>query len=191
SHINLPSDLPGIVSLMKYRPDTGKLMSEFTEILLQGESPLLKWERELIATYVSHRNECNFCKSSHGAIAKQLLKEQSNVVDAVYQDVESADLSEKMKALLKIAAKVQLGGKQVTAAEIQQAKEQQASDREIHDTVLIAAAFCMFNRYVDGLAATTPEDPSLYQQMTAPVIEKGYTSASQELFDSETSDKSN
>jgi len=173
-HINLPAGLPGILGLFKYRPDTGKSLNQLAELLLRGESPLSQGERELIASYVSYRNECNFCSSTHGAIARELLQEKSAVVDAVKQDIESADISEKMKALLKIAGQVQKGGNFVTEADIEQARKQGASDREIHDTVLIAAAFCMFNRYVDGLATIAPEDPSLYKQVACQIVESGY-----------------
>ena len=183
AHIDIASNFPGIMGLMKYRPDTGKLLLEFSETLLRGESPLSVEERELIAAYVSHRNECNFCTGVHGAIAKQLLKNNSNVVDTVYQNLESADITDKLKALLKIAAKVQLNGKQVSEDDIQQAKNLGATDREIHDTVLIAAAFCMFNRYVDGLATTIPNEPGAYKQMACQIVESGYAGAKELLFE--------
>lgn len=174
-HISLPAGLPGIVSLFQYRPDTGNALNELAELLLRGESPLSQGERELIASYISYRNECNFCSSTHGAIARELLQEKSPVVDAVKEDIETADISEKMKALLKIAGQVQMGGNQVTEADIDRAKKQGATDMEIHDTVLIAAAFCMYNRYVDGLATITPDDPTIYKQRACEVVESGYT----------------
>lgn len=173
-HINLPSEFPGIMSLFQYRQDTAKPINEFTEILMRGESPLSVGERELIAAYVSYRNECNFCTGTHSAIARKLLQDKSPVVDAVKQDIETADLSDKMKALLKIAGKVQVGGHLVKPEDIEAARKHGASDRELHDTVLIAAAFCMFNRYVDGLATIAPEDPSAYEQMASIVVEGGY-----------------
>lgn len=183
AHISLPP-LPGIMSLMKYRPETGKVLSELAEVLMRGDSPLTPGERELIATFVSHRNECKFCSTSHGAVARLLLNEDSGVVDAVYQDIESAKISGKLKALLKIAAKVQISGKEVSAEDIKQAKAQGAKDREIHDTVLIAATFCMFNRYVDGLATTFPEDSSLFEQAACQITELGYIAMNKQLFES-------
>ncbi len=183
AHIDIPSNFPGIMGLMKYRPDTGKLLLELSETLLRGESPLSIEERELIAAYVSHRNECNFCRGVHGAIAKQLLKNNSNVVETVYQNLESADITDKLKTLLKIAAKVQIDGKQVSEDDIQQAKNLGATDREIHDTVLIAAAFCMFNGYVDGLATTIPNEPGAYKEMAGQIVESGYAGAKELLFE--------
>ncbi|NEQ38173.1 MAG: peroxidase-related enzyme [Okeania sp. SIO3I5] len=182
AHIDIPSNFPGIMGLMKYRPDTGKLLLELSETLLRGESPLLLEERELIAAYVSQRNECNFCAGVHGAVAKQLFKNKSNVVDTIYQNLESASITDKLKALLKIAAKVRLDGKQVSEDDIQQAKNLGATDREIHDTVLIAAAFCMFNRYVDGLATTTPKESGAYEQMACHIVESGYAGSKELLF---------
>ncbi len=183
AHIDIPSGFPGIAGLMKYRPDTGKLLLELSETLLRGDSPLSLEERELIAAYVSHRNECNFCTGVHGAVAKQLLKNNSNVVDTVYQNLESANITDKLKALIKIAAKVQLDGKQVSEDDIQLAKILGATDREIHDTVLIAAAFCMFNRYVDGLATTIPKEPGAYEQIACQIVESGYSGSKELLFE--------
>jgi hypothetical protein len=80
----------------------------------------------------------------------------------------------KMQALLRIAAKTQQGGKHVSSVEIDAAKKAGASDEDIHDTVLIAAAFCMFNRYVDGLATTPPADKSEYKVMGQRLSTKGY-----------------
>ncbi len=79
-----------------------------------------------------------------------------------------------MRALLTIAGKVQKDARQVSEADIAAAREQGATDKEIHDTVLIAAAFCMYNRYVDGLATWTPRDESLYDQHGAELATRGY-----------------
>jgi hypothetical protein len=87
---------------------------------------------------------------------------------------EQAPVSDKLKALLAIAGKVQKGGKSVTTADIERARKHGATDREIHDTVLIAAAFCMYNRYVDGLATWAPQDPQPYRERGAILAEDGY-----------------
>jgi hypothetical protein len=79
-----------------------------------------------------------------------------------------------MKALLAVAGKEQKSGKQVTTEDIARAREQGASDKEIHDTVLIAAAFCMFNRYVDGLATWQPRDPEIYREIGKVTSKLGY-----------------
>jgi len=181
AYINVPEGVPGIRSLVLFRPETGKPLYELAQVLLRGgDGPLTEAERELIAAYVSSRNQCNFCMKSHAAAARCLYGEDASVVDAVLTDVTAAELSSKMKTLLFIAGQVQLSGREVTPAAIAAAREQGASDREIHDTVLIAAAFSMFNRYVDGLASWTPEDPAVYEEMGRRMA-KGYVLPKQNL----------
>ena len=111
---------------------------------------------------------------SHAAAARCLYGESKDIVDDVLADMHQADIPDKMKALLQIAGKVQILGKRVTPGDIGLAKTLGASDREIHDTVLIAASFCMFNRYVDGLAAFTPANPEAYEEMGNRMATKGY-----------------
>jgi uncharacterized peroxidase-related enzyme len=154
-HIDLPESL-GIRSLADYRPDTGQHLYELAQTLLRGESPLSEAERELIAAFVSHRNKCTFCFSSHAAAARYLFQADAQVVDFVLVDYENAPISPKLKSLLHIAACVQTDARTVSSELVAQARANGAEDRDIHDTVLIAATFCMFNRYVDGLATVTP-----------------------------------
>jgi len=149
-------------------------MRELAEILLRGPSSLTSGEREMIATFVSTRNDCFFCQTSHRAAAAHHLDLDYKLVDSVRFDYQSAPVSDKLKTLLTIAGKVQQGGKNVTAEDIAHARSEGATDLEIHDTVLIAAAFCMYNRYVDGLATHTPTDPNLYDEMGAQMAHSGY-----------------
>jgi uncharacterized peroxidase-related enzyme len=174
AHIKVPEGVPGIRSLVMFRPDTGKHLYDLVHVLLREPSPLTPAERELIATHVSSRNECNFCMNSHAAAARELFAEDRDVVDCVIANVEEAPLSPKMKALLTIAGKVQRSGKLVTPGDIQRARENGATDRDIHDTVLIAATFSLFNRYVDGLATLTPTDPKAYEEMGKRMTTIGY-----------------
>ena len=174
AHINVPEGVPGIRSLVMFRPETGKHLYELAQVLLREDSPLTQAERELIAAYVSHRNNCMFCRNSHAAAARCLYEEKASVVDEVFLDMQNAPVSEKLKTLLNIAGKVQISGKAVTAQDIEAARQLGAGDREIHDTVLIAAAFCMFNRYVDGLASFTPTNADEYAEMGRRMVEKGY-----------------
>jgi uncharacterized peroxidase-related enzyme len=159
---------------MAYRPETAKPLRELAEVLLRGPSTLTSGEREMIATFVSSRNDCHFCQSSHRAAAAHHLDGNYALVDAVKQDYLTAPISPKLKALLTIAGKVQQGGKQVTGADIEGARAEGATDREIHDTVLIAAAFCMYNRYVDGLATWSPDSHALYDEMGHRMAHEGY-----------------
>jgi uncharacterized peroxidase-related enzyme len=176
-HIALPEGLPGITSGFAFRPETAKPMRELAEVLLRGPNTLTSGEREMIATFVSSRNECHFCQASHRAAAAHHLDGDYAIVDAVRDDYQTAPVSSKLKALLGIAAKVQQGGLRVEASDVQRARDEGATDREIHDTVLIAAAFCMFNRYVDGLATLTPVDDHAYDQMGRRMATQGYAAA--------------
>ena len=149
-------------------------MRELAEVLLRGPNTLTSAEREMIAAFVSSRNECHFCQASHTAAAAHHQQGDYAVVNAVKRDHTSAPISPKLKELLTIAARVQESGRQVTAADVQRARDQGATDREIHDTVLIAAAFSMFNRYVDGLATLTPRDDAAYDAMGQRMAREGY-----------------
>jgi uncharacterized peroxidase-related enzyme len=173
-HIALPPELPGIVSGFAFRPETAKPMRELAEILLRGPNSLTSAERETIAAVVSSRNDCHFCQASHTAAAAHHQQGDYSVVNAAKRDYESAPLSPRMKALLAIAAHVQESGRHVTSADVQRARDAGATDLEIHDAVLIAAAFSMFNRYVDGLATFTPLDDAAYDAMGQRMAKDGY-----------------
>jgi len=174
AYIKVKEDVPGIRSLFQFSPETGKPLCELAETLLRGPSPLSSAERELIAAYVSHRNECVFCRNSHAAAARCLFGEEKQVVDELLKEQQDRFLSEKMKALLVLAGKVQQGGLSVKPEDIEAARDAGAGDTDIHDTVLIAASFSMFNRYVDGLASLTPPEESEYIEMGKRMSEKGY-----------------
>ena len=171
-HIKVEEHLPGITGLLEYRKDTAEPIRNLTQFLLRGPNTLTEAERELIATIVSHRNECRFCSTAHTAAADLLLGE-CDTTQKIKQDISSAPVSDKMKALLTIAGQVQQSGKSVTTQSVDAAKKAGATDVEIHDTVLIAALFCLYNRYVDGLSTTAPTDPAFYKGL-AERIEKSY-----------------
>lgn len=173
-HVSLPEGLPGITAGFAFRPETARPMRELAEVLLRGPSTLTSGERELIATYVSALNGCYFCRTSHRAAAAHHEGCSYELVDQVCAGLDTAPISPKLKALLVIAGKVQQSGKLVTSDDVEEARKHGATDLEIHDTVLIAAAFCMYNRYVDGLAAETPQDPFLYDEMGARMARVGY-----------------
>lgn len=174
-HIDLPDGVPGIRGPLNKYPETAKPLLDLAQTLLRGDSPLSEGERELIATYVSNRNECRFCAGSHGAAAKHLLDSDFDLIEQVWSNPEEAPVSDKLKALLRIAGKVQQSGNDVTEDDVARAREEGATDREIHDTVLIASAFCMFNRYVDGLDTLAPPELSDYDEMGAVMAKEGYT----------------
>jgi uncharacterized peroxidase-related enzyme len=180
-HIPLTEGVPGILGPMLFRPETAKPLNELAEVLLREPNSLSRAERELIATYVSSQNDCFFCQTIHGAVAAHHLEGDEALVFETKRNPEKAPISAKLKALLAIASKVQKGGKHVTSQDIEAARQQGATDIEIHDTVLIAAAFCMYNRYVDGLATWAPQDPELYRQPAARLAQEGYVGSTERV----------
>jgi uncharacterized peroxidase-related enzyme len=172
-HISLEEHLPGITGLLEYRKDTALPIRELTQFLLRGPSTLTEAERELIATIVSHANECKFCTTAHSATADKLLGED-RTTEAIKTDIETSPITEKMKALLLIAKQVQQSGKAVNEESIKRAKNAGATDIEIHDTVLIAALFCLYNRYVDGLATRLPDKDEYYSTLAERLTTNGY-----------------
>jgi uncharacterized peroxidase-related enzyme len=181
AHIALPEGLPGITAGFAFRPETAKPMRELAHVLLHGPGSLTPGQRELIATYVSSQNDCYFCQTSHGAAAAAHLGKDSGLVDQIKRDFLQSPISDKLKALLVIAGQVQQGGKQVTTENVEHARKHGATDLEIHDTVLIAAAFCMYNRYVDGLGTWQPQDPEMYSSMGEHLAAHGYVTPSMEV----------
>jgi uncharacterized peroxidase-related enzyme len=177
AYIDLKNELPGIRGLMTYCPETALPLNELVETLLRDDNnSLSRGERELIATYVSYLNDCFFCQNVHGALAGHYLGCSISEIDAIKQNFVQENLSPKIKALLKIAEKVQQGGKNVSSKDVEDAKKAGASELEIHDTVLIAAAFCMYNRYVDGLGTWCPDDRQFYVDRAPERAEAGYLS---------------
>jgi len=173
AYITLDNPLPGITGLLENRPDTGQPIRDLTQQLMRGSSSLSELERELIATLVSYRNQCRFCTRAHSA-AVRAVGGTPELLEVVLRDWENSELSSKIKALLAIAALVQESGKLVQPGHISRAKAAGASDREIHDTVLIAALFSLYNRYVDGLGTYCPEDPAYYEKLATRLAQIGY-----------------
>ena len=174
AHIELGNDIPGIRGLLAYRPETARPLGELAEVLLRGDSTLSRGERELIAAYVSRRNECEYCSNSHAATAAAQLPGGMEQVGQVLADPGTAPVSGKMRALLNIADLVRVDGRLVSADAVAKARAAGATDMEIHDTVLITAAFCMYNRYVDGLGTAVPDDPAEYAAGARILVEHGY-----------------
>ena len=175
AYIDLQNDLPGIRGPMAFRPETAAPLNELAEVLLHDDNNTLsRGERELIGAYVSSLNDCFFCQNVHGALAQHYLGCDMPFIDAIKQDYTITPISDKLKALLSIAGSVRKGGKYVTAEQIETAKKLGATDKEIHDTVLIAAAFCLFNRYVDGLNTWAPQDRQVYVERAPMRAKDGY-----------------
>lgn len=172
-HIELPNE-PGILALLAYKTSTATVLRMLADALLRGHSPLSPGERELIAAYVSLRNDCAFCYMSHAHTAAVLLDTTVEHICEIAEDPEASKISLKMKALLQLAKIIQLEVREVDHAIISLARTAGATDEEIHDTVLIAAAFCMYNRYVDGLGTDLPKTDDEFAQMGKHLAANGY-----------------
>jgi uncharacterized peroxidase-related enzyme len=181
AHIQLPEGLPGIIGPLAFSPATAKPLNELAEVLLRGPNSLSRADREMIATYVSSQDDCYFCQNAHGAVAAYHLGGNENLVQQIKRDFEASPISDKLKALLAIAGRVQKGGKHVTSEDIESARQRGATDKEIHDAVLIAAAFSMHNRYVDGLATWAPTEPEMYRENGKRLAEQGYIHSTDKL----------
>jgi len=172
-HIPLDENLPGITGLLNYRQDTALPIRQLTQLLLRGESTLTEGERELIATVTSQGNQCRFCTAAHTAAADAFYGERVTA-EMVKNDPAHAPVSEKMKSLLEIARRVQADARTVSSDLVEKARQEGATDMEIHDTVLIAALFCLYNKYVDGLASITPSEPAFYDRLAGILKNNGY-----------------
>jgi uncharacterized peroxidase-related enzyme len=175
-HVSLPPNKPGMVALSIYRPDVYSRLGSLADLILHEQHPdstLTPGGRELIASYVSSLNNCAYCQTIHGAVAAAHLSNVKIVEDVIFE-YESSEASPKMKALLKIAGMVQKSGRAVTTEAVESAKAKGATEMDIHDTVLIAAMFSMFNRYVDGLATEMPVDLDAFVKRGPVIAEKGY-----------------
>ncbi|MBO9573559.1 MAG: peroxidase-related enzyme [Chitinophagaceae bacterium] len=180
-YIDFKNTYPGIRGALAFRPEVASSLGELSDILLRGNSGLSRADRELIGMHVSKLNNCTYCMRSHAAIACVYLDNDQQLINDIQQDYKTAAISDKLKALLNIAGKVQQSGRAVTPADIKAARDLGASDLDIHDTVLIAALFCLFNRYVDGLATTIPADEESYKMRAMQVVENGYSGVTKSI----------
>jgi uncharacterized peroxidase-related enzyme len=175
AYIQTNNSLPGILELLYYKESTGKALSALAHTLLHGPSNLTPAERELIAAHVSSLNQCSFCAASHGAAASAHLKDEGALAAAVQSgSLDALSLSSKMKQLLELASLVQKGGREIKPQNVEAARSAGASDEEIHDAILIASAFCMYNRYVDGLGTAVAARAEDYVKMGARLSKAGY-----------------
>jgi uncharacterized peroxidase-related enzyme len=175
-HIKVPEGLPGIVGLLAFKPSTGARLAELMHELLRGDSPLSAADRELIAAYVSTLNCCEFCARSHASAARH-LDHEADLRSAAELGPEAEFLDPRLRALLRLAAAVVAGGSHVTDDLVAEVRAAGADDDEIHDTVLLAAAFCMVNRYVDGLDTVPAHDDDAYERMGGELARRGYRPA--------------
>lgn len=174
-------NFPGIGTATMLTPALGTHLRGLADTLLVNDFPgatLQRHERELLATAVSAANDCFFCMDSHGAFASLLLErsgatELVPLVDEVKRG-SSDGFDPKMQALLNISRTVRHDPLRLSAADVAAAESAGASDADIQLAVLIAAAFSMYNRIVDGFRARTPPTADVYQASATEIVEVGY-----------------
>jgi uncharacterized peroxidase-related enzyme len=175
-------DAPGILTALRLTPALGVHLRGLADELLVNEfagATLQRAEREMIATAVSAGNDCFYCMDSHGAFATALLERSGSldlvpVVD-VLKGKGTAGLDAKMCALLLIAETVRREPRDLSAGDVAAAKAAGASDADVQLAILIAGAFSMYNRFVEGFRAATPPTPEAYRARAGEIAEHGYS----------------
>jgi uncharacterized peroxidase-related enzyme len=177
-------DVPGILAAMRLTPSLETHLRGLADALLVEEYPgatISRGERELIATAVSAGNDCFYCMDSHGAFASELLsRDGTSGVDALVDGIklgESEGVPPKVAALLEIARGVQRNARAVARGEVERALAAGATDADTQLAVLIASAFCMYNRMVDGFRAATPASAEAYRDRASQIAEHGYSAS--------------
>jgi uncharacterized peroxidase-related enzyme len=175
-------DAPGILTALNLTPELGIHLRGLADELLVNDfagATISRAEREMLATATSAANDCFYCMDSHGAFATALLErdgetERVPVIDAI-KTGSSEGLGEKMGALLHIARTVQRDPFELTADDVAAAHAAGASDQDVQLAVLIASAFSMYNRLVEGFRAMTPPVTDVYAEVAARIAEHGYS----------------
>ena len=170
---------------MRLTPALGVHLRGLADAVLVNDFPgatLQRHQREMLATAVSAANDCFFCMDSHGAFAGALLeREEATDLEPVIDLLKTGSsdgLDDKMRALLHIARTVQHAPLRLTEAEVAIAIDAGATDADVQLAVLIASAFSMYNRLVDGFRAKTPPTAEAYQARAAEIAEHGYSAPS-------------
>ncbi len=174
-------DAPGIRAAIRLTPGLGVHLLGLADELLVNDFPgatLVRAEREMIATAVSAANDCFYCMDSHGAFASALLERSGAIellpqVDAIKLGTFDG-LDAKMRALIHVAQTVQRAPRELTADDTGAALAAGATDGDVQLAVLIAAAFSMYNRMVDGFRAKTPPSADVYRARASEIAANGY-----------------
>ncbi|MDP3461932.1 MAG: hypothetical protein Q8S18_03985 [Bacteroidales bacterium] len=139
-------------ALMRFKASSASILSSVGHALVKGPAELSHTDREMLSAYVSMLNECDACFDSPASNGNGQMNGKDKTMASVMDKVSGTPVTEKMKSLLTFANKVQQNGKLVSKDDIDTARKNGASDEDIHDTMIISAAFCMYNRYIDGLS---------------------------------------
>jgi uncharacterized peroxidase-related enzyme len=177
-------DVPGILTALTLTPALGVHLRGLADELLVDEfagATISRHQREMLATAVSAANDCFYCMDSHGAFASALL--ERNAAQELLPLVDEIKLGSsdgfdpKMQALLHVARTVRREPRELTRADVTAALDAGASDQDVQLAVLIAAAFSMYNRIVEGFRARTPPTAEVYRERAEQIADHGYSGA--------------
>ena len=175
-------DAPGILTALRLTPNLGIHLRGLADELLVNDfrgATIVRAEREMLATAVSAANDCFFCMDSHAAHATALLEVTGRTdLEPLLETVKvgsSEGFDDKMRALLHIARTVQREPRRLSAADVATAHAAGATDADVQLAVLIAAAFSMYNRMVEGFRARTPPTTEMYGDRAAEIAANGYS----------------
>ena len=176
-YIPIINNTPGIVGLLDTYTDTGKVLRNLADILLNKNSnAFIKAERETVASYVSFLNNCNFCYKSHSSIADFLWEKKGQTKEYIdkIETLEEIMSSSKIETLLYIAKKLHACPQGIKQEDIDLLFTFNFTPDDINDLILIISSFCMFNRYVDGLGTLPALDDDMYNNMAEKIAINGY-----------------
>jgi uncharacterized peroxidase-related enzyme len=159
----------GLLQIFQAFPQAARLLIEYHQVLLRGESPFSAAERELIAAYVSGLNNCKYCRGVHSQTAVA-LGIRAEVMENVTANAASADVHLRMRPVLAFACKLTLSPGDITAADAELVFAAGWGDRTLHDAVAIWGLYNLMNRLVNGLGAEASED---YIRMAAERVARG------------------
>ncbi len=175
-------DAPGILAAIRLTPGLGVHLRGLADELLVNDFPgatISRPEREMLAAATSAANDCFYCMDSHGAFATALLeRDDATELVPLVDELKlgsSEGFGDKMRALLQISRTVRRDPLDLTAADVEAALATGATDADVQLAVLIAAAFSMYNRMVDGFRARTPPTAEAYRERAGEIAANGYS----------------
>jgi uncharacterized peroxidase-related enzyme len=153
---SLPEDAK-LLDVFRAYPDTARPLIDYHQALMRGESPLSEAQRELIAAYVSGVNACDYCHGIHQTTA-QAFGVGEDLLTALLADLETANIDEPMRTLLRYVVKLTTDPAKVTPTDAQHVLAAGWDERALHDAVSVCALFNFMNRFVNGLGITAAPD---------------------------------
>lgn len=158
--------------LLAFDPEAANHLAALSHTLMHKPSPLSAGLRELIATYTSYLNDCEFCMKAHAAVASKLLGDES-LVWSVIDNLETSALAEKEKALLRFVQKVTLTPSSITAADTLALNQAGWDDASIFYAISACALFNFYNRWISA-SGVHPVSDEAFKRLASRMAVAGY-----------------